>query len=70
MSSLVLPSAPGVCVPAFRPAPGITSARLEMLRAAEWICRVSVRTERGWVSPVPFRFQLRDGIFSCWTMGE
>lgn len=67
MSSLIIPSAPMAGVPPFRPAMGITSARLEMLRAAEWICRVSVKTERGWVSPVPFRFQLRDGTFSCWV---
>ena len=69
MSTLVLPPTSSANVPAFRPAMGITSARLEMLQAAEWICRVSVRTERCWVSPVPFRFQVRDGVFSCWTMG-
>lgn len=66
---LVSPHPAAAHVPAFKPAPGVTSARLEMMRAAEWISRVCVRTERGWLSPVPFRLHLRDGVFSCWTTG-
>ena len=45
-------------VPAYQPAVGITSARLEMRRAQQWIARVGSRTEAGWQVPVPFTFHI------------